>query len=59
MESGGLDTTQRATKIWQKILEEFEPPPIDPAINEEMLAYIAKRKEALGKNEPQLEPQWL
>ena len=58
VERGALDTTQRATKLWQKILEEFEPPPIDAAISEEMEAFVAKRKEELGKQEPNLEPEW-
>ena len=56
--SGSKDATQRATEIWQKILQEFEPPPIDPAIREELEAYVAKRKEELGSEEPALEPEW-
>ena len=59
LEKGGLDATARATLLWQKILDEFEPPPIDAAIKEEMEAYIVKRKETLGSTEPQLEPEWL
>ena len=54
--AGGKDATTRATEIWPKILAEFEPPPGDPAIVEEMQAYMAKRKEVLGGNEPMLEP---
>jgi len=57
-ESGALDTSARATQLWQKILQEFEPPATDPAIKEEMQAYVAKRKEELGVAEPQLEPEW-
>ncbi len=59
IESGGRDTTQRATDLWQKILAEFEAPVVEPSIKEEMAAYVAKRKEQLGKNEPKLEPEWL
>lgn len=55
--AGGKDTTQRATEIWQKILNEFEAPTLDPAIREALQAYVAKRKEALGKDEPVLEPE--
>jgi trimethylamine--corrinoid protein Co-methyltransferase len=55
--AGSQDTTMRATKIWQQILEEFEAPPIDPAIREELEAYVAKRKEELGSNEPELAPE--
>jgi trimethylamine--corrinoid protein Co-methyltransferase len=56
--AGGKDATARATEIWPKILEEFEPPPSDPAIIEEMEAYVAKRKETLGTEEPDLEPTY-
>lgn len=56
--NGSQDSTQRATKIWQSILEEFEEPANDPAVLEEMQAYISKRKETLGSSEPQLEPEW-
>lgn len=54
--AGAKDATRRATEIWQKILNEFEPPPTDPAIQEAMDAYIAKRKEKLKTNEPEHEP---
>ena len=54
--AGAKDATTRATEIWPKILAEFEPPPTDPAIEEELQAYMAKRKEILGGEEPILEP---
>jgi len=57
-ENGAQDTNARATRVWQNILQEFEPPPLDPAIKEEMESYVARRKEALGVQEPQLEPEW-
>ena len=53
--AGSKDATQRATEIWPKILKEFEPPATDPAIREELEAYMAKRKEILGSDEPLLE----
>jgi trimethylamine--corrinoid protein Co-methyltransferase len=56
VEAGSKDATMRATEIWQKILAEFEPPQIDLAKQEELEAYVAKRKEELGSSEPQLEP---
>jgi len=55
--SGSKDGTERATEIWQKILRDFEAPPLDQAVKEELEAYVAKRKEALGKEEPALEPE--
>lgn len=54
--SGAKDATMRATDIWQKILEEFEPPETDPAISEALGEYVAKRKEELKSDEPALEP---
>jgi trimethylamine--corrinoid protein Co-methyltransferase len=54
--AGAKDATTRATEIWQKILTDFEPPASDPAIEEELKAYMAKRKEVLGSEEPMLEP---
>ena len=51
-ESGALDATQRATKIWQQALEEYERPAIDDAVLEELTAYVARRKEQIGSGEP-------
>jgi trimethylamine--corrinoid protein Co-methyltransferase len=56
VEAGSKDATMRATDIWQKILAEFEPPPIAPERREELEAYVANRKQSLGRAEPQLEP---
>jgi len=56
MIAGAKDATMRATEIWPKILAEFTLPPIDPAVKEELEAYVAKRKETLGGEEPMLEP---
>ena len=54
--AGSKDATERATELWPKILEDFTPPPIDPAIEEALQAYMAHRKEELGGEEPILEP---
>ncbi len=47
-ENGAVQTPERANKIWKQILAEFEPPPIDAAIDEELQAFVAKRKEEGG-----------
>jgi trimethylamine--corrinoid protein Co-methyltransferase len=47
-EAGALTAEQRANGIWKSILESFEPPPLDPAIDEELTAYVAKRKEEIA-----------
>ena len=54
--AGAKDATVRATEVWQKVLEDFEPPAIDPAVNEALEAFVAKRREELGGDEPKLEP---
>lgn len=40
---GGFDSAQRANKIWKRLLRDYEAPPLDPAIDEALLEYIAKR----------------
>ena len=42
-ERGGLDASQRATGIWQSILAEFEPPPMDPDRVGALQDFIARR----------------
>ena len=46
-EEGSLDAAQRANTIWKKMLNAYEPPPLDEAIDEAMLDFIAKRKDEL------------
>jgi trimethylamine--corrinoid protein Co-methyltransferase len=43
---GSLDTAQRANQIWKKMLNDYEMPPIDPAVDEALLAFIRQRKES-------------
>jgi trimethylamine---corrinoid protein Co-methyltransferase len=43
-EDGSLDAAQRANKIWKRMLAGYEPPPIDPAIDDALLEFIARRK---------------
>ncbi len=51
-EAGGLDATQRATGIWKKALADYQQPPMDAAVREELEAYVARRKEEIGAGEP-------
>ena len=46
-EDGGLDAAQRANKIWKKRLNDYEAPPLDEAIDAELLDFIAARKAIL------------
>jgi trimethylamine--corrinoid protein Co-methyltransferase len=43
-ESGSQDAATRANEIWKKKLADYEKPPLDPAIEEELSAFVAKRK---------------
>jgi trimethylamine--corrinoid protein Co-methyltransferase len=46
-EDGALDAAQRANAIWKRRLAEYEPPPIDDAIDAELQDYVARRKAEL------------
>jgi trimethylamine--corrinoid protein Co-methyltransferase len=46
--AGAEQTPQRANRIWKEILAEYEPPPIDPAIAEELAAFVERRKREGG-----------
>jgi trimethylamine--corrinoid protein Co-methyltransferase len=45
--NGGLDTAQRANKLWKQLLEEYEAPPIDPALQQALQEYVIKREREL------------
>jgi len=45
---GGKWTATRAHGIFKDILDEVTPPPMEPAINEGLLAFVAKRKQEGG-----------
>jgi trimethylamine--corrinoid protein Co-methyltransferase len=43
-EEGSLDAAQRANKIWKEMLDTYEAPPLDPAIDEALQDFMARRK---------------
>jgi len=47
-EAGARDATERATGIWKKVLAEYTPPPLDPAVREAIADYVARRTRELG-----------
>ena len=47
-DSGAVDATQRANRIYKETLARYEPPAMDPARLEEIDAFIAKRTEEGG-----------
>jgi trimethylamine---corrinoid protein Co-methyltransferase len=48
MRNGGLDTSARATKIYQAKLASYEQPPLDEAIRQELEEYVTRRRFELG-----------
>ena len=48
MEARGKDAAQRATRVWQEALNAYAEPTLDPAIRDELAAFVAKRREAGG-----------
>ncbi len=46
-EAGGLDAAQRANAIWKQAINDYEQPPLDPAILEELEEYVERRKREL------------
>jgi trimethylamine--corrinoid protein Co-methyltransferase len=44
---GGLDTAQRANRVWKKALADYEAPPIDPGLDEALRDYIERRKASM------------
>ncbi len=41
---GSLDNAQRANAIWKKMLADYQPPELDPAIDDTLLAYMTEQK---------------
>jgi len=44
---GSLSAEQRANKVWKKMLAEYEDPGLDPARDEALLDYMARRRATL------------
>jgi len=45
---GAKDAAARATEIYTKVLDEFEPPPMDESIRAELDDYVNRRRRELG-----------
>ncbi|MCI0562986.1 MAG: trimethylamine methyltransferase family protein, partial [Nitrososphaera sp.] len=46
----------RAAKLWRKMLADYQPPPMDQAVDEALQAYMAKRREEIGKGSRESAP---
>ncbi len=42
-EAGSRNATERATALWKKLLAEYVPPPLDPAVREAVADYVRRR----------------
>lgn len=47
-ERGAKSTPERANQIWKDILANFEAPPLDEAIRDELVEFVARRKKEGG-----------
>ena len=47
-DAGSRTATERATIIWKKLLADYQPPPLDPAVREAVAAYVARRTSELA-----------
>jgi trimethylamine--corrinoid protein Co-methyltransferase len=48
-EAGSVDATERAHRIWRRLLEQYEQPHLDAAIDEQLTEYVARRKLTLSR----------
>ena len=42
-EAGSPELPSKANRVWKELLASYEPPPMDPAIKEELEAFVARR----------------
>jgi len=51
LSSAAEDAAQRAHRLWQEWLAQYQPPPLDPAIDDALQSYVKRReRELAGKN---------
>jgi trimethylamine--corrinoid protein Co-methyltransferase len=46
---GGHWHQERAARLWRKMLEDYQAPPMDEAVDEALQAYMARRREEIGR----------
>ena len=47
-QEGSLDAAQRANQTWKKMLNEYEAPALDPAIDDALLEFMSERKSSFA-----------
>jgi trimethylamine--corrinoid protein Co-methyltransferase len=48
VEGGAVWTSDRANKLWKQALADYQEPALDPAVKEELAAFVARRKKEGG-----------
>lgn len=48
-EGGSLDAARRANTLWKKMLADYQRPPMDPAVEEALTAFVVRRKEEIAR----------
>ncbi|MBO67783.1 MAG: trimethylamine methyltransferase [Acidiferrobacteraceae bacterium] len=44
VDAGQLNAAERATQLWKKQLQEYQAPPLEPAVDEELLEFMKRKK---------------
>ncbi|MEK6573991.1 MAG: trimethylamine methyltransferase family protein [Chloroflexota bacterium] len=52
---GSQDTYHKANAVWKKTLKEYEQPPLDPAVAEELNAFVEQRRKEIREGKPRTE----
>ena len=52
---GSPDTYKKANAVWKRMLSEYQPPPLDEAIAEELNAFAESRRAEIRDNRPRIE----
>ncbi len=47
-DAGSPTAMEKANRLWKEVLAAYEPPPLDPAVEEELEAFVARRKSEGG-----------
>ena len=48
LQKGAKSADVRANEVWKRWLREYAPPPLDPAVDEALRAFIARRKQQIN-----------
>ena len=47
LDAGELDSVMRANHKWKQLLADYEPPPLDDALDEALRDFMARRKQSM------------